>query len=698
MSEELLKIRNIGIMAHIDAGKTTTTERILFYTGKNYKIGEVDEGTATMDWMVLEQERGITISSAVTTVPWKYHSDEYKINIIDTPGHVDFTVEVERSLKILDGAVAIFCAVGGVEPQSETVWRQANKYHVPRICYVNKMDRTGANFYSVLTQIEEKLKISPLALQLPIGVEDNFVGVVDLIELKAYEWNDEDQGVTYFEIPIPDDMQESVAEYRQMLIEKLAEFDEPLMIKYFDAPETITNEELISIIRQATLLQKITPVLCGSSYKNRGVQPLIDAVVRYLPSPLDMPPVAGINPRTEKEELRHANEKEPFSALAFKIATDPYVGKLTFIKIYSGVLKLGENIYNVSTGKRERVAKIFQMHSNKQLALEQASAGNIVALVGMKDIHTGDTLADEKRPILLESIDFPEPVIQIAIEPKTKDDEDKLMSALNKLAEEDPTFVVKTDAESGQTLISGMGELHLEVLLDRLKREFNVACNHGKPRVTYKELFTQTATHTETYKRQTGGRGSYAEIEFTIEPAPKNEKGLKFSNKIAGGTIPKEYIPAIEKGFSMAMVNGKYGFPVESAHITLLDGKSHSVDSDSLAFEICAKIGFREVVRKMDSIILEPIMSVEIYTPDEYIGNITSDLNKRRAVLNEIEAKIGFQILHAHVPLAEMFGYITSLRSISSGRANYNMEFLKYAPVPSDIQTYILNVGRYALL
>ncbi len=698
MSEELLKIRNIGIMAHIDAGKTTTTERILFYTGKNYKIGEVDEGTATMDWMVLEQERGITISSAVTTVPWKYHSDEYKINIIDTPGHVDFTVEVERSLKILDGAVAIFCAVGGVEPQSETVWRQANKYHVPRICYVNKMDRTGANFYSVLTQIEEKLKINPLALQLPIGVEDNFVGVVDLIELKAYEWNEEDQGVTYFEIPIPDDMQESVAEYRQMLIEKLAEFDEPLMIKYFDAPETITSEELISIIRQATLLQKITPVLCGSSYKNRGVQPLIDAVVRYLPSPLDMPPVAGINPRTEKEELRHANEKEPFSALAFKIATDPYVGKLTFIKIYSGVLKLGENIYNVSTGKRERVAKIFQMHSNKQLALEQASAGNIVALVGMKDIHTGDTLADEKRPILLESIDFPEPVIQIAIEPKTKDDEDKLMSALNKLAEEDPTFVVKTDAESGQTLISGMGELHLEVLLDRLKREFNVACNHGKPRVTYKELFTQTATHTETYKRQTGGRGSYAEIEFTIEPAPKNEKGLKFSNKIAGGTIPKEYIPAIEKGFSMAMANGKYGFPVESAHITLLDGKSHSVDSDSLAFEICAKIGFREVVRKMDSIILEPIMSVEIYTPDEYIGNITSDLNKRRAVLNEIEAKIGFQILHAHVPLAEMFGYITSLRSISSGRANYNMEFLKYAPVPSDIQTYILNVGRYALL
>ncbi|HPY81206.1 MAG TPA: elongation factor G [Bacteroidales bacterium] len=698
MSEELLKIRNIGIMAHIDAGKTTTTERILFYTGKNYKIGEVDEGTATMDWMVLEQERGITISSAVTTVPWKYHSDEYKINIIDTPGHVDFTVEVERSLKILDGAVAIFCAVGGVEPQSETVWRQANKYHVPRICYVNKMDRTGANFYSVLTQIEEKLKISPLALQLSIGVEDNFVGVVDLIELKAYEWNDEDQGVTFFEIPIPDDMQESVAEYRQMLIEKLAEFDEPLMIKYFDAPETITSEELISIIRQATLLQKITPVLCGSSYKNRGVQPLIDAVVRYLPSPLDMPPVAGINPRTEKEELRHANEKEPFSALAFKIATDPYVGKLTFIKIYSGVLKLGENIYNVSTGKRERVAKIFQMHSNKQLALEQASAGNIVALVGMKDIHTGDTLADEKRPILLESIDFPEPVIQIAIEPKTKDDEDKLMSALNKLAEEDPTFVVKTDAESGQTLISGMGELHLEVLLDRLKREFNVACNHGKPRVTYKELFTQTATHTETYKRQTGGRGSYAEIEFTIEPAPKNEKGLKFSNKIAGGTIPKEYIPAIEKGFSMAMANGKYGFPVESAHITLLDGKSHSVDSDSLAFEICAKIGFREVVRKMDSIILEPIMSLEIYTPDEYIGNITSDLNKRRAVLNEIEAKIGFQILHAHVPLAEMFGYITSLRSISSGRANYNMEFLKYAPVPSDIQTYILNVGRYALL
>ncbi len=697
MSEELLKIRNIGIMAHIDAGKTTTTERILFYTGKNYKIGEVDEGTATMDWMIQEQERGITITSAATTVNWKYRNNEYKINIIDTPGHVDFTVEVERSLRILDGAVALFCAVGGVEPQSETVWRQANKYHVPRICYVNKMDRTGADFFSVVKQIAGKLKTSPLALQLPIGAEDSFSGIVDLIEEKAYEWDEENQGITYHEIPIPTFMKDEVDEYRQILLEKLSEFDDLLMEKYFDTPEAITSDELIAAVRKATLSQAITPILCGSSFKNKGVQILIDAIIKYLPSPMDVPAIQGINPKTEKAEPVYPDEKAPFAALAFKIATDSYVGRLTFIKVYSGTLKSGEIVYNVSTGKRERVSKILQMHSNKQTQLESISAGNIAALVGMKDIHTGDTLTEEKHPILLENIEFPDPVIQIAIEPKTKDDEDKLMAALYKLAEEDPTFAVKIDEEAGQTLISGMGELHLDILLDRLRREFNVSCNHGKPRVAYKEAITQTLTHKETYKRQTGGRGSYAEIEFVIAPAAEGEKGLKFTNQMKGGAIPKEYIPAIEKGFKTAMSNGKFGFPLEGLQITLLDGNAHSVDSDSLSFEICAKVGFREASRKISSIILEPIMSLEIHTPDEYIGNVTADLNRRRAVLDEIDAKIGFQIIKAHAPLAEMFGYVTTLRSISSGRASYSMEFLNYAPVPSDIQTYILNVGRYAL-
>ena len=697
MSEELLKIRNIGIMAHIDAGKTTTTERILFYTGKNYKIGEVDEGTATMDWMIQEQERGITISSAATTVNWKYRNNEYKINIIDTPGHVDFTVEVERSLRILDGAVALFCAVGGVEPQSETVWRQANKYHVPRICYVNKMDRTGADFFSVVKQIAEKLKASPLTLQLPIGAEDSFGGIVDLIEEKAYEWDEENQGLTYHEIPIPSFMKDEVDEYRQILLEKLSEFDDQLMGKYFDSPETITSDELIEVIRKATLSQAITPVLCGSSFKNKGVQRLIDAIIRYLPSPMDVPAIHGINSKTEKEEPVYPDEKAPFAALAFKIATDSYVGRLTFIKVYAGTLKSGEVVYNISTGKRERVSKILQMHSNKQTQLESISAGNIAALVGMKNIHTGDTLTEEKHPILLENIEFPDPVIQIAIEPKTKDDEEKLMAALYKLSEEDPTLMVKVDEEAGQTLISGMGELHLDIILDRLRREFNVSCNHGKPRVAYKEAITQTLTHKETYKRQTGGRGSYAEIEFIIAPAAEGEKGLKFTNQMKGGAIPKEYIPAIEKGFKTAMSNGKFGFPLEGLQITLLDGNAHSVDSDSLSFEICAKVGFREASRKISSIILEPIMSLEIHTPDEYIGNVTADLNRRRAVLDEIDAKIGFQIIKAHAPLAEMFGYVTTLRSISSGRASYSMEFLNYAPVPSDIQTYILNVGRYAL-
>ncbi len=697
MAEDLLNIRNIGIMAHIDAGKTTTTERILYYTGKNYKIGEVDEGTATMDWMVQEQERGITITSAATTVLWKHRSTDYKINIIDTPGHVDFTVEVERSLRILDGAVAIFCAVGGVEAQSETVWRQANKYHVARICYINKMDRSGANFHQVVKQIGEKLKANPLPLQLPIGAEDSFIGLVDLLEMKAYQWSEEDQGNTYTEIDIPDEMADEVEQYRTNLLETLAEFDEKLMERYFEDAHSITVEELVPIIRRATLARKIEPVLCGSSFKNKGVQKLLDAIVMYLPSPLDMPAITGLNPKTEEEEQRRADVTEPFAALAFKIATDPYVGKLTFIKIYSGELKTGENIFNVTTGKKERVSKILQMHSNKQQQLETATAGNIVALVGMKEIHTGDSLTDEKHPIVLEKIVFPEPVIQIAIEPKTKDDEEKMSLALGKFAEEDPTFMVKEDSESGQTLISGMGELHLEILLDRLKREFNVACNHGKPRVAYKEALITPIQHHAIYKRQNGGKGSFAVMDFTLNPLPYDVKGLQFHNEVKGGVIPKEYLVGAERGFKVAMSNGKYGFPLLAMEAVVTDGEIQPVDSDALAFEICAKIGYREALQQTETAILEPIMHVEIITPDEYIGNVTSDLNRKRSVLEQIEAKVGFQIITAQVPLAEMFGYVTSLRSISQGRATFSMEFLKYAEVPAEVKEYIMTVGRFIL-
>jgi elongation factor G len=685
-------------MAHIDAGKTTTTERILFYTGKSYKIGEVDEGTATMDWMIQEQERGITITSAATTVYWKHLGEAFKINIIDTPGHVDFTVEVERSLRILDGAVAIFCAVGGVEPQSETVWRQANKYGVPRICYVNKMDRSGANFYNVLHDIKEKLKAHPLAIQLPVGAEDSFAGVIDLIDMKAYGWEEEDQGHTCYEAPIPEDMRAEVDEYRKILIETLADFDEELMIKYFEDQDTITSEDLIPILRKVTIDQKICPVLCGSSFKNKGVQRLIDAAVMYLPSPLDLPAVEGVNPKTEIIEQRAMDEKAPFSALAFKIATDSFVGKLTFIKVYSGKLNAGETVFNMTTGKRERVAKILEMHSNKQNQLETVTAGNIVALVGMKEIKTGDTLCDEKQPISLENITFPEPVIQIAIEPKTKDDEDKLMISLAKLAEEDPTFVVRQDEESGQLLISGMGELHLEILLDRLKREFNVQCNFGKPRVAYKEAILEEIFHTETYKRQTGGRGSYASMKFAISPTNLDQKGFTLDNQIKGAAIPKEFVAGAEKGFKIAMLNGKYGFALESLHVILLDGNTHTVDSDVLSFEICAKIGFREAIRNAKVCILEPIMKVEVITPDEYMGNVSADLNRRRAVVEQVDAKIGFQVIKAQAPLSEMFGYVTGLRSISSGRATYSMEFLCYARVPADIEKDILQKGKFALL
>jgi len=695
MTEALNQIRNIGIMAHIDAGKTTTTERILFYTGTNYKIGEVDEGTATMDWMVQEQERGITITSAATTVMWKYDGEEYKINIIDTPGHVDFTVEVERSLRILDGAVAIFCAVGGVEAQSETVWRQADKYGVSRIAYINKMDRTGADFYAVLDQIKERLGANPVAIQLPIGSEDSFAGVIDLIKMKAYVWDEDSKGVLYDEYDIPEDMIEESSKYRTIMIESLAETDEQLMLKYFENPEAITTDEIMNAVRKATLENKITAVLCGSSFKNTGVQKIIDAVVSYLPSPADMPAVKGINPNTEEEEVRKADPDEHFSALAFKIATDPFVGKLTFIKVYSGTLNTGDMIYNVSSQKRERAAKILQMHSNKQIVQNSVSAGNIVALVGMKEIRTGDSLTHEKHPLILENIDFPEPVIQIAVEPKTKDDEDKMMNALAKLAEEDPTFVVKVDEDAGQILISGMGELHLDILLDRLKREFHVDCNHGKPKVNYKEAIVEAIKYKETYKRQTGGRGAFAEFECEIEPVPLNTKGLVMENVIKGGLIPKEYVAGIEKGFKIAMANGKYGFPVEALKVTLVDGKTHPVDSDAYAFEICAKLAFREICKRVKSAILEPVMKVEVTTPDEFVGNVTGDLNRRRSLVEQIDAKVGFQVIRAQVPLAEMFGYVTHLRSITSGRANYSMEFLKYAEVPNDVKEWILKEGKY---
>ncbi|MDL2297090.1 elongation factor G [Bacteroidales bacterium OttesenSCG-928-E04] len=697
MSEELLKVRNIGIMAHIDAGKTTTTERILYYTGKSYKIGEVNEGTATMDWMVQEQERGITITSAATTVTWKYLNQDYKINIIDTPGHVDFTVEVERSLRILDGAVAIFCAVGCVQPQSETVWRQADKYNLPRICFINKMDRTGADFFAALKDIKEKLGANPVALQLPIGAEEGFLGVVDLVENKAYVWNEEDRGNTYEEAEIPEEMLEEVAEYRMKLLESVAELDDTLMDKFFEDPESLTIEEMQGALRKGTLDHKISPVLCGASFKNKGVQKLIDAVIAYLPSPADVPPVHGINPKTEQEEIREMNEKAPFSALVFKIATDSYVGRLVFVKIYSGTLHSGDAILNVNTGKKERISKILQMHSNKQQQIEEIGAGQIVALVGLKEVHTGDSLSDDKHPIILENIEFPEPVITIAVEPKTKDDEDKLMAALAKLAEEDPTFIVKVDEESNQTVISGMGELHLDILLDRLRREFNVDCNSGKPRVAYKEAFISPVTHKEVYKRQSGGRGSFADITFEIKPLPFGEKGLFFENAVKGGLIPKEYAAGAEKGFKTAMQNGKYGFPLENLSVTLIDGSTHNVDSDSLSFEICAKVGFREACKKGNTAILEPIMRVEITTPDEFIGNITGDLNRRRAVLEQIDARIGFQIIRAQVPLAEMFGYVTHLRSISTGRATYSMEFNKYAEVPNEVKEYLLNTGRFLL-
>ncbi|MDY6288252.1 MAG: elongation factor G, partial [Bacteroidales bacterium] len=610
---DLKYTRNIGIMAHIDAGKTTTTERILFYTGKNYKLGETHEGSATMDWMVQEQERGITITSAATTVYWDWHDQRYKYNIIDTPGHVDFTVEVERSLRVLDGAIAIFCAVGGVEPQSETVWRQADKYGVPRIAFVNKMDRAGADFFGVVNQIKERLGANPIPIEIPIGQEDLYKGVVDLIANKALVWDETSNGQRFEEIPMPADLKDIAAEYRQKLVEGVAEENEALLEKFFDDPDSITAEEIIAEIRKATLAKKIVPVMCGSAFKNKGVQTLLDAVAAFLPSPLDMKEVDGINPKTEQPEMRPIDVKAPFSALAFKIATDPYVGRLCFFRVYSGSLESGSYVYNANTGKKERISRIMQMHSNKQNPLDRIEAGDIGAAVGFKDIKTGHTLCDEKHPIILESMKFPEPVISIAVEPLTQGDMDKLTNALTKLVEEDPTFRVKSDEVSGQTIISGMGELHLDIILDRLRREFSVEVNQGRPQVAYKEAITATVQHHEIYKKQTGGKGKFADILFEIGPADEGVTGLQFVNEVKGGNIPKEYIPAIEKGFKEAMQNGVLaGYPMDSMKVTVLDGSFHPVDSDQLSFEVCAKIGFKEACRKASPVLLEPIMKLEV--------------------------------------------------------------------------------------
>ena len=695
IANKLRFTRNIGIMAHIDAGKTTTTERILYYTGRSHKIGEVHEGAATMDWMVQEQERGITITSAATTVFWDYRNDHYKINIIDTPGHVDFTVEVERSLRVLDGAVALFCAVGGVEPQSETVWRQADKYKVPRLCFVNKMDRSGADFFSVLTQIKERLGANPIPLQIPIGEEETFKGIVDLITNKAYVWDDSSKGMVMNEVEIPADLVDTVEEYRLKLIESVAEDSDELLEKFMDDPNSITEDEMIAQIRKATVEMRISPVMCGASFKNKGVQMLLNGIAQYLPSPLDIDAVTGINPDTEKEETRKVDPKEPFSALAFKIATDPFVGRIAFFRVYSGSLDAGSYVFNTATGKKERISRIMQMHANKQNPLDRIEAGDIGAAVGFKTIRTGDTLCVETHPIVLESMTFPEPVIHVSIEPKTQADMDKMGMALAKLAEEDPTFKVKTDENSGQTIISGMGELHLEILVDRLKREFKVECNQGRPQVAYKEALRGSAFHREVYKKQTGGRGKFADIQFEIGPADEGVVGLQFIDEVKGGNIPREYIPAIQKGFKESMNNGVLaGYSLDSMKVKLIDGSFHPVDSDSLSFEMAARLGFKEACRKAKSVILEPIMKVEVNTPDDYLGDVSGDLNKRRAVLREVAAKIGVQVIKADVPLSEMFGYVTSLRTLSSGRANSSMEFSHYSQAPDNIAEAVINKAK----
>ena len=702
--QNLAFTRNIGIMAHIDAGKTTTSERILFYTGLTHKIGEVHDGAATMDWMEQEQERGITITSAATTTRWKYKGQEYKINLIDTPGHVDFTVEVERSLRILDGAVATFCAVGGVEPQSETVWRQADKYNVPRIGYVNKMDRSGANFFEVVTQIKEVLGANPCPIQIPIGAEENFKGIIDLVTMKALYWRDETIGANYQIEDIPADYQAEAAEWRDKMLETLASFDDHLMEKYFDHPETITEDEIRSAIRKATIAMEINPIICGSSFKNKGVQPLLDAVCAYLPSPLDTEFIEGTDPDNEEKKLqRRPDESEPLCALAFKIATDPYVGRLCFFRVYSGKLEAGSYVYNVRSGKKERISRIFQMHSNKQNPVDYISAGDIGAGVGFKDIRTGDTLCSEDHPIALESMDFPDPVIGIAVEPKTQSDLDKLGVGLGKLAEEDPTFTVRTDEQTGQTIISGMGELHLEIIIDRLKREFKVECNQGKPQVTYKEAITKEVETREVYKKQTGGRGKFADIIVKVGPVDEGFEGsLQFIDEVKGGNIPKEYIPSVQKGFQAAMKNGVLaGFPVDTLKVTLVDGSFHAVDSDQLSFEICAQLAFKSACAKAKPVLMEPIMKLEVVTPEESMGDVIGDLNKRRGNVEGMDSsRTGARIVKAKVPLAELFGYVTALRTITSGRATSSMEFSHYAEVSSSLAKAVIEEqkGRTDLL
>ncbi|PWM09760.1 MAG: elongation factor G [Flavobacteriales bacterium] len=697
---DLKYTRNIGIMAHIDAGKTTTSERILYYTGLTHKIGEVHDGAATMDWMAQEQERGITITSAATTVFWNYpthqgqktpDTKQYKINLIDTPGHVDFTAEVERSLRILDGAVALFCAVGGVEPQSETVWRQANKYNVPRIGFVNKMDRSGADFFNVVKQVKERLGAHPVPLQVPIGSEADFKGVVDLLTMEGIIWNEEDKGMTYQVVPIPEDLKDECDKWRAHLVESVAETSEELMEKFFSDPDSITKDELLTAIRKATISMDIIPMMCGSSFKNKGVQKMLDAVMAFLPSPVDVEAISGINPKTDEEVVRHPSADQPMAALAFKIATDPFVGRLCFFRMYSGKLEAGSYIYNPRTDKKERISRIFQMHSKEQKPIEVIEAGDIGAGVGFKDIRTGDTLCDEKDPIVLESMSFPDPVIGISIEPKTQADLDKLGVGLAKLAEEDPTFRVHTDETSGQTIISGMGELHLDIIVDRLKREFSVEVNQGQPQVAYKEALTGVVEHREVYKKQTGGRGKFADVIFRMEPNSEGKSGLEFYSEIKGGNIPKEFVPSIEKGFKEAIGAGPLaGYELQGMKITVLDGSFHPVDSDQLSFEMAAKLGYKEAASKAKPILLEPIMKLEVTTPEESMGDVIGDLNRRRGIIKGTDNRAGATIVKADVPLSEMFGYVTSLRTLTSGRATSTMEFSHYAEVPRSIADEVI--------
>ena len=693
MARDLTYTRNIGIAAHIDAGKTTTTERILYYGGVSHKIGEVHDGAATMDWMEQEQERGITITSAATTLNWPYRGTDYHVNIIDTPGHVDFTVEVNRSLRVLDGLVFLFSAVDGVEPQSETNWRLADNYNVPRIGFVNKMDRQGANFLAVCKDVKEMLGSHALPLQIPIGSEDQFKGVVDLINFKGIVWNEDDQGMTFNEIEIPEDIIDEAREYRGQLLEAVAEFDDTLMEKYFEDENSLTEREILTALREATISGKVIPMMCGSAFKNKGVQAMLDMVMEILPSPLDVEAIIGKNPNTDAEESRKPNFDAPFSALAFKIATDPYVGRLCFTRAYSGVLEQGTFVHNSRTGKKERISRIYQMHSNKQNQIDTLGAGDIAALVGFKDIRTGDTLCDLKSPIVLESMDFPEPVIGIAIEPKTQKDLDKLGVALGKLSEEDPTFTVKTDEDSGQTIISGMGELHLDIIIDRLKREFGVECNEGAPQVAYREAITSSIDHKEVYKKQSGGRGKFADIRFELSPVDSDfeDTGLQFVNEIKGGNIPKEFIPSVEKGFKMAMVNGVLaGFPIDAMKVRLYDGSYHDVDSDALSFEICAQIAFKAAAKQATPKILEPIMKLNVITPEENMGDVIGDLNRRRGQVEGMDDKGGAKVVNAKVPLSEMFGYITDLRTITSGRATSTMEFFNFVESPKNISEEVI--------